>query len=66
MWPKFGLAATAADRDSRRHDAMLRAIGLSSRAATLKNLAAAAKTLAQIEAPSAGTGGKKGKPWQRP
>jgi hypothetical protein len=45
---------------------MLRAIGLSSRAATLKNLAAAAKTVAQIEAPSAGTGGKKGKPWQRP
>jgi hypothetical protein len=53
------LAATAADRDPRRRNAMLRAISLSSRAATLKNLAAAAKTVAQIEAPSAGAVGKK-------
>jgi hypothetical protein len=39
---------TATDRDDRRRSAMMRAITLGSRAVALKNLAAAAKTLAEM------------------
>lgn len=41
------IAETAEDRDGRRRTAMLRAVELSSRAVVLKNLALAAKTLAE-------------------
>jgi hypothetical protein len=39
---------TADDRDLRRRDAMLRAIGLASRVTMIKNLAAAAKTFTEM------------------
>lgn len=53
---------TAADRDSRRRNAMLRAIGLGARAATLKVLIASTRTWADLERPGRkprGTPGKK-------
>ena len=43
--------ATDSDPSSRRYDAMMQAISLPSRAGTLKNLAAAAKTLSETIAP---------------
>jgi hypothetical protein len=52
--------ATEDDRDGRRRHAMLQAVGLSTRAAVLKNLALAAKTLSEA-AP-----GKKGDDEKRP
>jgi hypothetical protein len=46
-------AETSGDRDPRRRAAMLRAIDLPSRSMTLKNLATAAKTFAEVHRPAA-------------